>query len=191
MSANLPPRSVCLTLVRLHRLGEVVSKSRWDPDDDPAGRLLERLGRVGNVLTWVFLPLIALSAVTGLRYADSLAALLTTGLLWWGGVATIILRVTRKGWGRPPPDVAKRPDNEEEMEELRHVLRGHTWRSWRALAYFFVGLAALYGAVGVLDADRRDVLFTCVAVWLVLALLCASVSWATLRKYRRGLREPA
>ncbi|HEX5919341.1 MAG TPA: hypothetical protein VFY76_15880, partial [Nocardioides sp.] len=168
-----------------------MSTSRWDPDDDQAGRLLERFGRVGNVLTWVFLPLIALSAVTGLRYADSLAALLTTGILWWGGVVTIILRLTRKGWARPPPQVAKRPDNEREMEELRHMLRGHNWRSWRAGAYFFLGLAALYVAVGVLDADRRDVLLTCVAVWSGLALLCGYLSWSTLRSYRRGLQEPA
>jgi hypothetical protein len=180
-----------LTLDRLYRLGEVVGTSRWDPNDDPVARLLDRFGRIGNVLPWVFLPLIALTAVTGLWYSDNLATLLTTGLLWWGGVATILLRTTRKGWGRPPPQVAKRPDNEEEMEDLRHVLRGHNWRSWRAGAYFFIGLGSLYGAVGVIDADRRDVLLTCVVVWLVSALLCAYVSWATLRKYRRGRWEPA
>jgi hypothetical protein len=150
---------------------------------------MERFGRFGNVLTWVFLPLIALSAIAGLWYADSLGALVTTGILWWGGGATIILRITRRGWGRPPPQVAKRPDNEEELEVLRHVLRGRNWRSWRAGAYFFIGLAALYGAVGVVDADRRDVLLTCVAVWWGLALVCACASWAALRTYRRGLES--
>ena len=180
-----------LTLDPLQRLGDVVSTSRWDPDDDPAGRVLARFGQVGNVLAWVFLPLLVISAVTGLWYASSLGALLTTGLLWWGGVVSVLLRITRRGWGRPSPQISNRPGEQKELEEIRHVMRGHNWHSWRAGSYFFLGLAGLYGAVSVIDPARRGALLTCVAVWAALALLCAYVSWATLRRYRSDLHEPA
>lgn len=114
---------------------------------------------------------------------DSPAGLAAGGVLGAGGAFSGVLALSRRVRGIPDP--LSGIDTHQDPEQAKTIGLAMTWPRMRSFALLFVGVAIVYGVVAAADPGRRSALAVAAVIMVGIAALFGVVGVLTWRAHHR------